>query len=109
MAEYFVYFVRDEMSGLIKIGASTCDPFFRLANGRNFNPNPLTMLGYFSGGERVRGTSHKHQAEHDLHVRFAASRKFREWFTSTPELLSFISEKCGPTPVVRRRSKKRAA
>lgn len=95
----YVYFVRDEASGLIKIGACTGDPYARLSGGRNFNPNPLTMLGFFKVRRNIRptiGRTHRHVVEHGLHVRFAADRQFREWFKPTPDLLSLIADLCPP-------------
>jgi len=66
----FVYVVRNETSGLLKIGY-TNDPSRRLTMLRTSSPDPLTLLG------TVAGTTEDEKALHDLLGRW---RVAREWF-----------------------------
>lgn len=83
----FVYFVQAISGGPIKIG-SAIDPAVRLTDLQCGNPEQLRVVGVIPGGG--------HKREHELHVLFAQSRIYREWFAPTPELLALIEREATP-------------
>jgi hypothetical protein len=88
----YVYFVRDDVLGMIKIGTTAGHPDKRLADLRKGSPVPLTPLGMVGGGTKV---------EHAMHVKFAHHRSHGEWFRPGQDLLDFIAEYVRPWPAVR--------
>jgi len=76
----FVYFIRAEMTGLIKIGWAT-NPAVRLHNMQLQCPDILILEAKFPGS----GLD-----ERKLHARYAGARKHGEWFAPVPELLEEI-------------------
>jgi hypothetical protein len=93
----YVYFLSvGDPPVAIKIGISTKrDILRRLGTLQCGNHEPLTLLGVipFEGGERPMIEAY--QRERELHARFAHLQRFRngwagsEWFTASPELVSF--------------------
>jgi hypothetical protein len=83
----FVYFVREDKSGNIKIGRSW-NPDDRVRKFKTGSSSGLTMLGVIAGGWRER----------DIHKQFADTRirANSEWFSSSDELLRFIREHSRP-------------
>jgi hypothetical protein len=80
-SQQWVYFIQDP-DGLIKIGTTASDPWKRLRQGQGYNPRTLTLLGVIkSNGD----------TERELHRRFVAHRRIREWFAPAPELLALIA------------------
>jgi predicted nucleic acid-binding Zn ribbon protein len=78
----WVYFVRGESTGHIKIGYSTgCSS--RLAQLQASAPERLVMVCTIHGDRRL---------EKQLHERFAKDRIHGEWFAPSAELLDFIDE-----------------
>jgi hypothetical protein len=78
-----VYFIQAQESLRIKIGLAT-DPVVRLYTLKLGSPEELILLGTVVGGGRT--------LERSLHKRFRASRLHGEWFTATPELMSWIRD-----------------
>lgn len=76
----YVYFLHGNETGLIKIGRSY-DPMKRL-NSMQLSEQACFLLS-------IEGDKDK---EAELHQRFAAYRKYGEWFAPSPELLYFIEE-----------------
>jgi hypothetical protein len=75
----YVYFIKSEQLGLIKIGKST-NPVKRICNMQTSTPDRLVLLGY----------SDQH-TEKELHHRFSSLRQTGEWFSPSEDLLRFIS------------------
>jgi len=84
--ESYVYFIRADTTGLIKIGV-THNPRKRLTALNTASPDGLTALGLIKG-DRVQ--------EQALHLRFAHYRKHGEWFEPGAELIAYIREKATP-------------
>ena len=78
----WVYFVRGETTGHIKIGYST-DCANRIVQLQNGAPERLVMICTTHGDRRL---------EKQLHERFAKDRVHGEWFAPSAELLDFIDE-----------------
>lgn len=77
----FVYFIRSERTGCIKIGFSF-DPNQRI---RELSTSePLKLLGYITGDK---------SAEARLHERFKASRVHGEWFSPSDDLIAYLRDK----------------
>lgn len=74
----FVYFIRAEVGGPVKIGWAT-NVGSRLYQMQAHNPFKLTVLGGFAGSGKD---------ERVLHDRFAAHRLHGEWFEPVEELLA---------------------
>ena len=83
-----VYFILDHASGLIKIGRCRGSVTARLRSGQSFNPNPMTILGWYSSGP----------LEKELHRIFARDRVVREWFKDSPGLRDVIKVACAGSP-----------
>lgn len=77
----FVYFIRSEQSGFIKIGFSH-DPQRRISELAT--SQPVKLLGYFTG------TKH---TEANLHVRFAECRAHGEWFKPEAVLVAYLRDR----------------
>lgn len=75
-----IYFIRDSLSGHIKIGVSD-KPWTRLAKMQSDCPGELAILAIDEGGEAD---------ERELHVRFAAQRVRGEWYRTSAALLAHI-------------------
>ncbi|AAK94354.1 replication initiation protein [Myxococcus phage Mx8] len=82
-AKRWVYFVRAESGGPVKIGTAA-NVEHRLASLQTGAPERLCVLGVMESRARL---------ESELHKRFDALRLHGEWFRPEPELLSFIAEK----------------
>lgn len=76
-----VYFVRAEVTGLVKIGFTQGDPAARMADLQVGSPVRLTLLGAVPGDR---------SDEQALHRRFAHARSHGEWFYPCPDLLSYL-------------------
>ena len=75
-----VYFLQ-RSDGLIKIGTTT-----NLKSRRSdleIGAGPLVVLGCISGS---------YETEQRIHAKFADSRQFGEWFSSSDDLLGFIKD-----------------
>lgn len=79
LAHGWVYFVRAQHSGLIKIGRAS-DLKTRFRGLVTMSPEPLTLAAICPGAEHERG----------LHHRFAGDRAHGEWFKATPRLLAYV-------------------
>ncbi len=75
-----VYFAKNPLTGLVKIGKSFMVND-RLKGLSRENEAQLELLGV------VPGSLHE---EHDLHLQFSSSKSTGEWFHPTSELLEFI-------------------
>ncbi len=84
-----VYFIRDEASGLIKIGFTQQSIWERVAQMRNANPGVLTVLGV------MRSTS---MFERNLLHRFSASLKSHEWFYPSDDLVDYVRRRSRKPP-----------
>lgn len=78
----YIYFIRGETTGLIKIGFAR-NPARRLTNLQIGSPDRLALLGTILG---------MMEDEFALHERFAHLRKHGEWFEPGDDLLAFIRE-----------------
>lgn len=92
-----IYFVQDEPSGLIKIGYTGgrkgdlwVPVLNRMRSFQTGNPNRLFLLKVIAGGK-----AH----EQALHARFERYWVTREWFAPAPELLLYIWESNGYSPI----------
>jgi Meiotically up-regulated gene 113 len=89
-----IYFVRDELTLLVKIGFTGRDVDERLSEFQTGCPGLLTPLLQISGTR---------QEEHGWQQRFAAARERSEWFRPVPELMQAIEEvKASQVDTVRR-------
>jgi hypothetical protein len=79
-----VYFVRGDVSGLIKIGV-TNDIERRLRSLQTFSAEPLTLLGVLVCPDYGR-------SEGWVHAQFSAARSHGEWFRPADDLLAFIGQ-----------------
>jgi hypothetical protein len=84
-----VYFVRQDVDGLIKIGFAS-NIRARVCSFQTANPSPLRFLGAVIGAGL--------DDEAALHARFADLRARREWFRPGAELLAFIASTHGAPP-----------
>lgn len=85
----YVYFVRSPANGFIKIGHTSGHPSKRLDGLLTSSPVELEPLGVMGGSQ---------DDERRLHALFARSRRHREWFEPTEDLLAFIKEESSPWP-----------
>lgn len=92
-----VYFIRDEATGLIKIGRAT-DPWVRLSHIQCHCPGQLTMLALEDGAA---------DREAELHAQFRSDRQRGEWFRAGPELTAYIAS-LGPLPKRKKMTKSTA-
>jgi hypothetical protein len=83
-AESSVYFIRERLSGAIKIGIAR-DVVVRLTNLQGAHPYPLQILGICPGGLPM---------EMALHAEFASQRLAGEWFLPSPVLRDRIMTLC---------------
>lgn len=79
-----VYFVLDQVTDAVKIGA-TFNVAKRLATLRACSPVPLTLLGVIRGGGL--------ELETRLHQHFARDRLHGEWFRMSKEIAELISNR----------------
>jgi len=78
MSDGFVYFIKMEETGDIKIGFTEKNPKERLKDLQTGNSNKLILLGYIDG---------TNQDEYNLHQEFSEERKrIGEWFKPSPSL-----------------------
>jgi hypothetical protein len=80
-----VYFAELPSQGLIKIG-STVNLAARLKHLASVLPEAPVLLGTIEGGA---------SEEMRWHVRWAHVRRYREWFSATPELRAAIAAAVG--------------
>lgn len=78
----YVYFLREVLTGLIKIGYST-SPFDRQIRIQGMCSGKLSLIGAVRADRSF---------EAHLHRYFVCSRTHGEWFRETPELMTFIRE-----------------
>ena len=85
MSDGFIYFIKMEETGDIKIGFSENHPKGRLKKFQTGNSNELILLGYIEG---------TYQDEYNLHEEFSEERirKENEWFKPSPRLEFRIKE-----------------
>ena len=85
ISEGFVYFIKEQETGHIKIGFSEKHPQGRLKDFQTGNSNKLILLGYIEG---------TYQDEFNLHQEFSEERirKDNEWFKSSPRLIERIKK-----------------
>ena len=84
MSDGFVYFIKMEETGEIKIGFTEKNPKERLKDLQTGNSNKLILLGYIDG---------TNQDEFNLHQEFSEERKsIGEWFKPSPRLEFRIKE-----------------
>ena len=78
----YIYFIETVDGRFVKIGFSV-DPYRRLSQLGTLRPGEfeLRILGWIPG---------TFETERWLHDKFVAARENGEWFTSTPELRTFI-------------------
>ncbi len=88
-SEGYVYFVRAESTGLIKIGF-TRDLRHRLRTLVAQSGDRLAVLGVLKGNR---------DTEKELHTRFQELRSHYEWFKPGEELVSYIIYYTDPPPV----------
>jgi len=80
----FVYFVRAQLSGLIKIGIARNMPQ-RLRALQTGNADRLTVMGIIRDKDPV-------YLERIIHGEYRRQREFGEWFRESPDLLDFIRQ-----------------
>lgn len=80
-ARSYIYFIRGEITGLIKIGFTTGDPQKRLRSLQCGSPDILKLVAVKPG---------EHLDELRLHQRFSTWRRHGEWFIASAELLEYI-------------------
>ena len=78
-----IYFTRDEVTKLVKIGFTARDGEDRLRDFQTGCPGQLVLLLQIEGSK---------QDEAAWHERFAEARERGEWFQPVPELLLAITE-----------------
>ena len=83
MSDGFVYFIRAEGTGSIKIGFSTNHPSIRLKELQTGSPSKLELLTFYEGSQKD---------EKKLHHEFAEDRGNGEWFEESPRLKERIKE-----------------
>lgn len=76
-----IYFLQKGEDGPIKIGRSR-NPERRCTNLQVYNPDPLHL---------IKAAPATAELEQELHKKFCANHVRGEWFTPTPELLSYIA------------------
>jgi transcriptional regulator with XRE-family HTH domain len=76
-----IYFIRDDLSGHIKIGVAD-DPWRRLSKIQSDCPGSVCLLGVEEGGR---------EREAELHGQFAALRCRGEWFRPGPRLREHVA------------------
>lgn len=72
--EGFVYFLKAERAGVVKIGQSTVWSGKRLVELDRYSPVPLRLVAVAVGGEAAEG---------EIHIRLAAHRIRYEWFDAS--------------------------
>lgn len=82
-----VYFMQIGNNGPIKIGIAE-NIASRLADLETGCPWPLKVIAHIPNGGMA--------VERKLHRRFSSFRMSGEWFSPSPELLSFIAKECQP-------------
>jgi hypothetical protein len=87
----FVYLVRAELTGLVKIGA-TKNPFERVRNLQTGSPDRLNLVATIE----FPSLHHAYAAEQKLHKRFSKYRVHGEWFKPDQTLDKFIAQ-CSST------------
>ena len=83
MSDGFVYFIKMEETGDIKIGFSEKHPNGRLKDFQTGNSNKLNLIGFIEG---------TYQDETDLHQEFSENKVRNEWFESSPRLEKRIKD-----------------
>lgn len=77
-----VYFIRDALSGLVKIGTAG-NPWARFGKIQSDCPGELTLLAVIDGGAGEEAA---------LHARFAAYRVRGEWFRQGASLRGYLAQ-----------------
>lgn len=80
-SETFVYFIRGQNTGMVKIGLAK-HPRQRLGDLQVGCTERLELIAAIPGDQDL---------EHAMHVRFAALRSHGEWFHGQDDLLQFIN------------------
>lgn len=93
-----IYFIRDKLTGLVKIGYST-EPWRRLNKIQADCPGELEMIAL------VAGTLATEQA---LHEAFRGSRFRGEWFTFDGVVEAYVSDALAPKKPSRESNRQRA-
>lgn len=88
-----VYFIRDELSGLVKIGYSD-SPALRMSKMQSDCPGKLTLLGVIDGDQRV---------EARCHDECRSARIRGEWFEESDAVRELIATAALPNDVRSRR------
>jgi len=84
-SEGFVYLIRSEKGGPVKIGWAR-DPDKRCSDLQTAHPYRLAVIARFPGSLKL---------ERELHERFAAVRiPGGEWFEPIPEILELVIRRC---------------
>lgn len=76
----YIYFIREEERGNIKIGI-TSEPILRLSQLQSGNPDVLVIEGLAQGGPL---------SEYALHVKFSQYQIHGEWFEPADEVIDFM-------------------
>lgn len=84
-----VYFIQAGEGGPIKIGATTSDPWSRMASFQGMHFAELRMLGVAPG---------RFAEEKEIQVRFVRHWLGGEWFRPDPEILAFAAQHYVPPP-----------
>jgi|HubBroStandDraft_6_1064221.scaffolds.fasta_scaffold16635_6 hypothetical protein len=88
-----IYFIRDTVSGYIKVGFSLC-PEYRFKDIQSTSPSELVLVGTVDGD--------KH-GERELHRRYREYRVRGEWFRPGGDLALLDERLPTPSRVVRRK------
>jgi hypothetical protein len=89
VAEGYVYFVKGETSGLVKIGHTSNHPSARLVALQIGSPEKLVPVGVLPGTK---------QREKKLHARYAEYRSHGEWFRVGRRLAVLLRSRVRPWP-----------
>jgi hypothetical protein len=88
----YIYFLRGEITELIKIGYTSQPINHRISCLQSGSPDILHFLGAFPG---TRTT------ENSLHRRWSHLRQHGEWFAACEDMRRYISDKSTVKPEVR--------
>lgn len=78
----YTYIIADSLNATYKIGRTTNNPEERLGNLRTANPSVSLKMVF----------PHQQYSEKELHDKYNAYRKDREWFFSTKEIVDFVEK-----------------
>lgn len=83
----FLYFIREEFKGLVKIGI-TSNVRTRMGTLQTSCPQNLELIGYLE-------TEYAESLEKFIHDRFSDRNYLREWFTFSDDEIEMILNFCG--------------